>query len=385
MGHTTLVLTELGALVLGLAILARFSHRAGMTPIPLYLLAGLLFGTGGVFDVSLSEEFIELGAEIGVVLLLLTLGLEYTGSELSTNLRTNAQAGALDAVANFTPGVAAGIVLGWDPVAALLLGGVTYMSSSGIIAKVLSDLGRLGNRETPTLLSILVIEDLFMAVYLPLVAVLLAGDNLGDAVTAVTVGLGAVAVILYVAVRHGDRLSRVVATRSDEALLLTVLGSTLLVAGGAERLGISAAVGAFLVGLALSESVAERATQLIGPLRDLFAALFFLFFGLRIDTAQLVPAVPVALALAVVSSLTKVGTGWWAARRAGIGPAGRMRVGTALTARGEFSIVIAGLGVVAGVESELGAVAAAYVMILAIAGPVLTRFSDRLLRAPAVT
>lgn len=383
MAETALVLTELGALVLGLAILARLSHRVGMTPIPLYLLAGLAFGSGGVIDISLSEEFVELGAEIGVVLLLLTLGLEYTGAELSANLRSGARGGALDAVANFTPGVAAGLLLGWDPVAAVLLGGVTYMSSSGIIAKVLSDLGRLGNRETPTLLSILVIEDLFMAVYLPLVAVLLAGDNLTDAVTAVAVALVVVTAIIYVAIRHGDTLSRVAATSSDEALLLTVLGSTLLVAGGAERLGVSAAVGAFLTGLALSESVARRASELIGPLRDLFAALFFLFFGLQIDPSLLGPAVPVALALAVVSSATKVATGWWAAGWAGIGPAGRMRTGTSLTARGEFSIVIAGLGVVAGVEPDLGPVAAAYVMMLAVAGPVLARFSDRILRAPS--
>ncbi len=385
MAETALVLTELGALVLGLAVLARLAHRVGLTPIPLYLLAGLAFGTGGVVEIDLSEQLVELGSEIGVVLLLLTLGLEYTGAELSANLRSGIGAGLLDVVANLGPGVVAGLVLGWDPVAALLLGGVTYVSSSGIIAKVLSDLGRLGNRETPTLLSLLVLEDLAMAVYLPVVAVLLADEPLGQAVVAVVVAVVAVAVILTVAIRHGETLSRVAATGSDEALLLTVLGATLLVAGGAERLGVSAAVGAFLTGLALSESVAERASALVGPLRDLFAALFFVFFGLRIDPSLLGPALPAALALAVVTGLSKVGTGWWAARRAGIGAAGRMRTGTSLVSRGEFSIVIAGLGVVAGVEADLGPVAAAYVMLLAVAGPVLTRFSDRLLRSPAAT
>src|SRR5687767_15240063 len=109
------------------------------------------------------------------------LGLEYTGEELGSSLRTGARAGVVDLVLNFTPGLAAALLLGWDPAAAVLLGGVTYISSSGVIAKGLADLDRLGNRETPSVLTTLVGEDLVMAVYLPLVAVLLLGSGLGSA------------------------------------------------------------------------------------------------------------------------------------------------------------------------------------------------------------
>jgi CPA2 family monovalent cation:H+ antiporter-2 len=161
-------------------------------------------------------------------------------------------------------------------------------------------------------------------------------------------------------------------------LLLSVFGVTLVVAGVAEQVQVSAAIGAFLVGVALSGPVSERASALIGPLRDLFAATFFLFFGLQTDPATLPSFALVALALGALTAITKVATGSWAAGRLGAGPRGRMRAGTALVARGEFSIVIAGIAVTAGIEPDLGILAAAYVLLLAVAGPILTRFADSL-------
>jgi CPA2 family monovalent cation:H+ antiporter-2 len=146
--HTTILLTELGALLFALGMLGRLGRRIGLSPIPLYLLAGLAFGHGGLIPLSASEEFIEVGSEIGVILLLVMLGLEYSASELVGNLRSAAPAGLLDAALNALPGAAFALMLGWDWVAALVLAGITWVSSSGVIAKVLGDLGRLGNRET---------------------------------------------------------------------------------------------------------------------------------------------------------------------------------------------------------------------------------------------
>jgi CPA2 family monovalent cation:H+ antiporter-2 len=375
-GHGAVLLVELGLILIGLAILGRAAIRVGISPIPLYLLAGLAFGEGGLAPLAVSEEFVEVGAELGVILLLFTLGLEYTAGELRDSLRTSVAAGAVDLVANFTPGLLAGLLLGWGPVAAVLLGGVTYVSSSGVIAKVLTDLDRLGNRETPTILSILVIEDLTMAVYLPIVAVLLAGGTLAGALFSLAAAIAAVAVILALALRFGDRVSRVLFTPSGEVFLLSVLGVTLLVAGVAQRLQVSSAVGAFLVGIAISGAAAHQAREVLGPLRDLFAAIFFLFFGLRTDPTALPAALPAAIVLALVTAATKAVTGWWAADRAGVGIRGRLRAGLTLTARGEFSIVIAGLGVVAGVEPALGALAAAYVLLMASGGPLAARAAD---------
>jgi CPA2 family monovalent cation:H+ antiporter-2 len=373
---TALVFVELGAVVVVLAVVARAAVALGVSPIPFYLIFGLTIGDGGFVQLDLSEEFIDLASQIGVVLLLLTLGLEYSAEELRYGLRRGWPAGIVDLVANFTPGVIAGLVFGWGFTAALLLGGITYISSSGVIAKLLSDLDRLGNRETPTVITVLVFEDLVMAAYLPLIGVLLTDEDARTALMTLVVAIGVVVVVLVAALRLGERLSRVLSSPSDEAVLLSVLGITLLVAGAAEHVQVSSAVGAFLVGIAVSGPLQHRAATLIGPLRDLFAALFFLFFALQIDPGDLVPALPAAAALAVLTALTKAGSAWWAARRAGIGVPGRVRAALTLIVRGEFSIVIAGLGVAAGVHGDLGAVAAAYVLILALAGPVLTRYAD---------
>ncbi|MFJ1586310.1 cation:proton antiporter [Streptomyces sp. NPDC088197] len=378
MHNTTDMLIELGAIILALGILGRLAGRVGFSPIPLYLLAGLAFGKGGLIPLQASEEFVATGAEIGVVLLLLLLGLEYSASELVTNLKTQYPSGAVDFVLNALPGAAAAILLGWGPVAAVALAGVTWISSSGVIAKVLGDLGRLGNRETPLILGVLVLEDLSMAVYLPILSALLAGVSLAGGTLTLLISLGTVGIVLYVALRHGRLISRAVSSDNPEMLLLVVLGLTLLVAGVAQQLQVSAAVGAFLVGIALSGEVAEGARNLLTPLRDLFAAVFFVFFGLSTIPADIPPVLVPALILAVVTTLTKVATGWYAARRAGIRPAGRWRAGGTLVARGEFSIVIAGLAV--GVEPRIGPLATAYVLILVVLGPLTARWTEPIAR-----
>ena len=283
MAHGAAVLLELGGVILGLGILGRLAGRLGLSAIPLYLLAGLAFGEGGLLPLVTASEFIEVGAEVGVILLLLLLGLEYSASELVSSLRTAAPAGLADLALNFTPGLLAGLLLGWSTLAAVVLGGVTYVTSSGIVAKVLGDLNRLGNRETPVILTILVVEDLAMAAYLPLVTGLLVGGGLLASALPVGVALATVALVLLVAVRYGETLSRLVFTPNDEVLLLVILGLTLVVAGVAQQLQVSAAVGAFLVGIALSGRAAEAAHDLLTPLRDLFAAVFFVFFGLQTD------------------------------------------------------------------------------------------------------
>jgi CPA2 family monovalent cation:H+ antiporter-2 len=367
---------EIGAVALVLAVLARLAGRLGVTTIPFYLLAGLAVGEGGIAPLDVSADFIRLVAEIGVLLLLLTLGLEYTADELRHGLRTGLVPGLTDAIANFTPGFAAGLLLGWDVTAAVLLGGVCWVSSSGIVAKVLSDLDRLANRETPSILNLLVIEDLAMAVYLPVAAALVAGRALGETVTTVAVAVGAVVVILVAALRFGRHLSALLEAGSDEALLLAVFGLTLLVGGLAQEFEVSAAIGAFLVGLALSGPVQHRAGNLVGPLRDLFAAVFFLSFSFQIRPGDLLGALLPGAGLAIAAAGGKLLTGWVAAGRAGVGRAGRLRAGSALIARGEFSIVIASLGADLADGPDLGALAAAFVLVTAVTGPLAARALD---------
>jgi CPA2 family monovalent cation:H+ antiporter-2 len=374
--ETTILLIEVGALLFALGMLGRLGRRVGLSPIPLYLLAGLAFGHGGFIPLNASEEFIEIGAEIGVILLLVMLGLEYSASELVGNLRAAAPAGLVDGLLNALPGAGFALLMGWDWVAALVLAGITWVSSSGVIAKVLADLGRLGNRETPVILSVLVIEDLAMAFYLPLVTAVLAGVGLIGGGKALSVAVVTVVAVLVVAIRYGHAISSFMSVKDPEALLLSVLGLTLFVAGVAAELKVSAAVGAFLVGIALSGPVAHHATEMLSPLRDLFAAVFFVFFGLSTDPADMPPVLLPALGLAIVTMATKVLTGYLAAKRVGIAVPGRLRAGLALMPRGEFSVVIAGLAVASGVEPRLGPLATAYVLITVVTGPMLARLPD---------
>ena len=372
----SILLVEVGALLLGLSLLGRLATRFGISPIPLYLLAGLAFGNGSVFPLSASQNFFEVGSEIGVILLLVMLGLEYSATELVGSLKRSKTAGLLDALFNALPGAILAIILGWGPVAAVALAGVTWVSSSGVVAKLVRDLGRIGNRETPAILSILVMEDLAMAFYLPVLSALVIGAGVVQGSVAVVVAVVVVLVILLVALRFGHLLSRLFPAEHAEPLLLGVLGLTMLVAGFADQVNVSAAVGAFLVGIALSGPVAHNAAQLLTPLRDVFAAIFFVFFGLATDPADIWPVLIPALLLALVTVVTKIASGYLAARRAGIGRLGRWRTGFSLTPRGEFSIVIAGLAVGAGIQPQLAPLAAAYVLITISAGSFLAHVPD---------
>ena len=369
----SLIFMEFGAAVIGLAVLAGLANRVGVSTIPLYLLGGLAFGNGGLLPLQFSEVQVHFGAEVGVVLLLFMLGLESSGDELAAGLRAGLPAGIVDLALNAAPGLIAGLLMGWGWLPSVLLAGVTAITSSGIAARLIDELDWRGNPETPAVLSVLVLEDLEMAVFLPLISVFLVGRAWGEGILSVLLAVATVVGILVVAVRFGKPLSQRLAGATDEVVVLFTFGLVLAVAGLAQRMQVSAAVGAFLAGVAVSGPLVGRVHRLIGPLRDLFAALFFLFFGLQIDPSTLPPVLAPALALAGVSVVTKLATGWYAARRAGVDSRGRWRAGLALVARGEFSVVIAGLGVSAGVEPRLGPFSAAYVLALAIVGTVLAR------------
>jgi CPA2 family monovalent cation:H+ antiporter-2 len=366
------LLLELGVVLAALTVLGTVARRYGLSPVPLYLLTGLTLGDGGIAPVPAAGSFIADAAAIGLVLLLLTLGLEFSVSELSSSLRRHVPSAGVDIVLNATPGALAGWLLGLDAVGVVALAGATYISSSGIIARLLGDLRRLGNRETPSVLSVLVLEDFAMAAYLPLLAVLASGGTLLQALVGVLVAVGALLVAFTASARWGHHMGRVLSHPDNEQLMLRILALTLVVAALAELVHASAAVGAFLVGLTLTGETADRAREVLTPLRDLFAAIFFLSIGLSVEAAELLPMLPAALVLALVTGGTKVLTGRYAARRDGVARRGQLRAGTALVTRGEFSLVI--LGLAGAADGRLGALVTGYVLVLAVSGPVLMRY-----------
>jgi monovalent cation:H+ antiporter-2, CPA2 family len=370
-------LLELGAVLLGLAVLARVAARFDLPTVPLYLLAGLAFGEGGIVPLVTTRGFIETGAELGLILVLFVLGLEHSARDLLTTARSSVPAGVADLLANAVPGVLIGLLLGWGPLAAAFLGGVTYVSSSGVAARLLEHAGSHARQASTFVVTIAVIEDLVMALYLPVLAALLLGEGLGGSLLAAAIAIVAVAAAIALALRVEVGLGRMLFSRSDEALLLSILGFAIVIAGVAEVARFSAAVGALLAGIILSGPAAENAQALLRPLRDLFAAIFFAFIGLSIDPSTIPPVLGVAVLLGVVTSATKFFTGWWAARRAGTETHLGEIVGAALIPRGEFSIAIAGLAAGAAVESDLGPVTVAYVILTVVVGSIATRVLAR--------
>jgi monovalent cation:H+ antiporter-2, CPA2 family len=368
---------EFGLLLLALGILTRLAHRIGMSSVPFYLLGGLLVGEGGIIGIDTEGTFIPAIAELGVVLLLLLLGLEYSGRQIVATARSQSRSGALDLVLNFLPGAVAALVLGWGFAGALALGGVTYISSSGIVSQVVRDLRWRRNPETAPIVSILVMEDLVMAPYLPVLTVVLTGTGLATGLINTGVALAVVAIVLVIAIRSESWGTRIFVGSNPTGLLLVVFGAAVAAAGLAGLVSFSPAVAAFLVGLLLTGEVAETARRRLDPLREVLAAVFFTYFGLSTDPADLPAVLLPALALAVITIGTKYLTGWYAARSINSTPIGRLRAGALLSARGEFSIVIAGLAAASTVlPPQFQAFVAAYVLITATAGPILARFSE---------
>lgn len=370
---TVPLLLQLGAVLTALALLAAVARRFALSPIPVYLLAGLALGNGGINPVAAAGEFIATGAPIGIVLLLLTLGLEFSAPEFASSLRHHLPSAAVDIVLNATPGAIAGWLIGLDSLGIIAMAGVTYVSSSGLIARLLENLHRLGNRETPSVLAVLVLEDFAMAAYLPVFAVLASGGTWLLALGGMVVAVAAFFLTFAASLRWGHHVGRLVGHPDSEQLLLRVLGLTLIVAALAEYVHASAAVGAFLVGLTLTGETADRARRVLSPLRDLFAAVFFVGVGVAVDPQSLVPVLPAGIALAVVTSLTKIVTGMFAARRDGVARRGQWRAGTTLIARAEFSLII--IGLIGENLPGLAPLAMSYVFIVATVGPVLARFA----------
>lgn len=368
---------EFGLLMLGLGIIARLASKWELSAVPFYLLAGLAFGEGGLIGFDATSTLVPTLAELGVILLLLLLGLEYSGTELVDTAKRQSRSGVIDLLFNATPGAVLGFVLGWGVPGALALAGVTYISSSGIVSQVLRDFRWRRNPETKPVVSVLVLEDLVMAPYLPILTVVLTGTGLLTGLISVSVALIVVAVVLLISVKRSPKLTRFFDAREPVGLLLVVFGAAVAAAGLAGYLQFSPAVAAFLVGLLLTGEVAEVARRRLDPLRELLAAVFFVYFGLATDVRDLPAVMGWALLLAVVTIGTKFLTGWFAARTVEGGTISRLRAGALLSARGEFSVIIAGLVAASGaLPPQFAALVAAYVLLTAAAGPVLARFAE---------
>lgn len=367
-----LVLGELGSVLIGLGIAALIATRIRLSVVPIFLLAGLFFGEGGIVALEVSDDFLDLGAQWGAILLLLLLGLEYSAQELFDSVKARRSLGFIDVVLNFLPGFAIGFLLGWGAPGALALGGITYVSSSGIASQFIKDSRLEGNESTKRAVSVLVIEDLVLAPYLPVLSAILASLGVLSGLISISIALVITGVALLIGAR-GFHIPHAPLIMGDSAtLLLTVFGSALVASGVATYFGFSGAVAAFLVGLLLTGDVAIVARVRLAPLRDIFAAIFFLFFGLSTDPADIPGVLIPALVLTFLGVGSKYFTAWWAVKDLSEKNA-QWRAAALLIPRGEFSIVIAGLAATSAFAVELQALTLTYVILTTLVSSIIIR------------
>ena len=382
-------LLELGEVFLVCAVAGAVALRIGLSVIPLYVVSGMLAGPFVAGRLGLptvpESELLTVLAEVGIVLLLFFLGLEFSLDRLLASRSRITRAGAVDLAVNLPLGIVIGLALGWSAVEALLLGGIVYISSSAIITKTLIDLGWIANGEAEPILGTLVFEDLFIAVYLAVVTSLVLGGDVGEVGRSLLIAFGFLGALL-VAVQYGtDAFARLLDVSDPEPFVLRALGVVVPIAGIALSIGVSEAVAAFFVGMGFANSGhRDRLERLLSPVRDVFAAVFFFWIGVGTDP-RLVAGVAAPLAAAVVATApAKVLSGYVGGRIYDLSARRSLRVGVGLVPRGEFSLVIAALaagGSTTVLRETIPALAVGYVLVMGTLGTVLMQRSDGVERA----
>ena len=388
-----MALLDVGVMFAAVAVAGALANRLGQSVIPAYILVGTLLGEFVLGRLSLpavgtvyvpETEFISLGAELGIVFLLFFLGLEFNLDRLFARGRQIGTAGTID-LANF--GV--GLVIGWLVfgafLPAFLVAGIVYISSSAVITKSLIDLGWIANDEAEPMLGTLVYEDLFIAVYLSVAsALVLGGGDVAAAAVDVGIALAFIAGLLAVVQFGGPLFERLVATDNREFVALRAVGTVAFVAGAALALGVSEAVAAFFVGMAFSATDRVHTIEtVLEPVRDVFAAVFFFWIGLVTDPALFADVAALVALAVLVTTPSKLVTGYFAGRAFDLDVRRSTRVGLGMTTRGEFSLIIATVavsGANAGsfdpaLAATLNAFAVAYVLVMAVLGTTLMGYS----------
>jgi monovalent cation:H+ antiporter-2, CPA2 family len=377
-------LGQLAVTVAVLGGLGLLASRFGLSAIPAYLLAGLLLGPNDPELTSFVEpsEVTDFVAQLGIVFLLFFLGLEFTLERFRRSGRHFGLGGSIDLVVNAALGLVVGVAAFGFSFATLVLAAAIYVSSSAVAVKGLIDFRRLADDETDLVLAILIFEDIAIALVLAF-----AGGGGGDAAeTFELVGKALGFIILSLAASRwlARPIDRLLDAMPREFFLLFTFTILVGMAAIAHALGMSEAIGALMGGVVLSEtSVRAEIEERFLAFRDVFAALFFFVFGLSIDIEEL-GRLGWLLALAVVLSVGgKLASTYAAGRVGGFTPRQSINAGSALVARGEFTIILAQLAAAnealsAETRADMVAFAGLYVLATAFLGLLLMKESRRI-------
>ncbi len=374
-------LITLGILLVVAYILGRAGKLIGIPSIPIYMIVGLLASpNSGWFPLNFHSADIELIAIFGLILLLFSLGLEFDQEAFFGDAGKLLISGGSYVLINMGLGFAFGLMVGWGTREALVIAGMTGTSSSAIITKLLIELRRLANKETPMILGVTVVGDIFIAVYLAIVSVVLSGKTeIWPIVLQLSIAFLFLVVMFSVARWGGRVVSRLMRTKDDELFTILFFGLAVLFAGVGEIIGVTDAIGAFLIGVVLGASTYRgRIERVAVPLRDVFGAFFFLNFGLALNVAEFGSVITIVLLAVTMTFVLSVVSGMLMARLHGMGPREGLNTAAIFVNRGEFTLILATLSVSAGLDQRLQPFAGLYVLTMAILGPLFTANSEKI-------
>jgi CPA2 family monovalent cation:H+ antiporter-2 len=381
------LILEVGLALALIALAVWLAAKLRLSNVPFLILIGMAVGPHaphiGVFDLRFinSAPLIEFMGRVGVLFLLFYLGLESNVTRLIQAGRSIFIGGSIYIVINFTLGLLYGYVTGFSATEMLVVAGLTSISSSAIVAKILFDYRRTANPETEIILGITMYEDVFLAVYLSLLSgiVLSGATSFGGVLSSAGLALGFIVGLIVLGRWATPVLNWLLRIPSNEVFVIVVFAALFVFAGLGETIHVAEAIGALLLGLILGETEhSGRLEKLVVPFRDFFGGIFFFGFGLTVDPFGLGGAVWLSLGAALLSVIGVIVAGQLAGRIAGHSGATSLNVGLTLLGRGEFSIIVAKLAQAGGLATLIQPFAALYVLILATVAPLLAKESERI-------
>lgn len=380
--HHITFLQDLSVIMI-IAAVVTILFRQMKQPVVLgYILAGVIIGPHTPpYALIEDKHTIETLSELGVIFLMFSLGLEFNLKKLTKVGATALIAASAEIVLMIWAGYHLGQAFGWSTMDSVFLGAILSISSTTIIIKALEEIGKTKERFAQMIFGTLIVEDILAILMIAMLSGFASTGSLGMGDIALTLGklstfLGVLLILGLILVPR--LLNWVAKFKSNEMLLVTVIGLCFGVSLLAVKLGYSVALGAFLIGAIIAEArhIAHIET-LMHPVRDLFSAVFFVSIGLLIDPKVLMNhwvAILIITVVVIVGKVLSCGLGTFVA---GNDMKTSMRVGMGLSQIGEFSFIIAALGLTLKVTSDfLYPITVAVSALTTLSTPYLIRSSD---------
>ncbi|MBL1407787.1 cation:proton antiporter [Sphingobacterium faecale] len=405
-----IIILEIGIAVLLVASVGLLANRLRFSVIPFFIIIGMFLGnkeypdflvtfleqsdntalTHGIekvwsfFTFSESKPFIEFMGRLGVLFLLFYLGLEFSVGRLIKSGKSIIVGGSLYVALNFVSGLFIGWLMGLPFKEVMVLSGLMTSSSTAIVAKVLTDLKRTANSETEVIMGMIMFDDLFIAMHISFLSglIIAGGTSVWAVLGTSLLALGFILAFLILGRRLIPFIDRLLQEKSSELFILIIFSLLFVIAGVSETIHVAEAIGALMAGLVFADSkYIKKIEAMVLPYKDFFGAMFFFSFGLSIDIYTLGGAIGWATLAAVITVLCNVASGYFAAHFSKMKPRASFDIGFTLSARGEFSIIMANIGKAGGLLPILQSFVVVYVLILSIVSPLLTKESRRLWNA----